>query len=158
MIVEMGRGMPVSAVSRMVGINEDSVWRILKHYVDEARKNQDISDLNILGTDAFSAEKHLVYVTLFYDTKNSRVVHIEEGKDSDVFGKFIVKHPFLDQSKIDHITIDMYPSYTSVAKQYFPSSEIVFDHFHVIKMMNYALDRNKKKRGKGKFNTETHQI
>ena len=145
MIVEMGREMPVSAVSRMVGINEDSVWRILKHYVDEARKNQDISDLNILGIDAFSDEKHLVYVTLFYDTKNSRVVHIEEGKDSDVFGKFIVKHPFLDQSKIDHITIDMYPSYISVAKQYFPASEIVFDHFHVIKMMNDALDRIRRK-------------
>ena len=37
LIVEMGREMPVSAVSHMVGINEDSVWRILKHYVEEAK-------------------------------------------------------------------------------------------------------------------------
>ena len=83
--MEMGREMPVSAVARIVGINEDSVWRILKHHVDEARKNQDISDLNILGIDEFSVEKHHVYVTLFYDTKNSRVIHIEDGKESDVF-------------------------------------------------------------------------
>ena len=80
MIVEMGREMAVSAVAKIVEIKEDSVSRILKHYVDEARKNQDISDLNILGIDAFSAEKHHVYVALFYDTKNSRVVDIEEGK------------------------------------------------------------------------------
>ena len=53
MIVEMGREMPVSAVARIVGNNEDSVWRILKHYVDEAGKNQDISDLSILGIDEF---------------------------------------------------------------------------------------------------------
>ena len=38
MIVHTRREMPVSAIARMVGINEDSVWRILKHYVDQARK------------------------------------------------------------------------------------------------------------------------
>ena len=145
MVVEMCREMPVSAVSRIVGVNADSVWRILKHYVDEARKDQDLSHINILGIDEFSVEKHHVYVTLFYDIRNSRVIHIEEGKESDVFGKFIRKHPFLDPSKIDHITMDMYPSYISGAKQYFSAAEIVFDHFHVIKMMNDTLDRIRRK-------------
>ena len=50
MVAEMCREMPVSAVSRMVGIDE------------------------------FSVEKHHVYVTLFYDIRNSRVVDIEEVK------------------------------------------------------------------------------
>ncbi len=145
LVVEMSREMPVSAVSRIVEINEDSVWRILKHYVEEARKDQDLSDLNILGIDEFSVEKHHVYVTLFYDIRNSRVIHIEEGKESNVFERFIRKHPFLDTSRIDHITMDMYPSYISGAKEYFSQSEIVFDHFHVIKMMNDTLDRIRRK-------------
>ena len=34
--------MPVSAVARIVRTNENSVWRILKHYVDEARKDIDL--------------------------------------------------------------------------------------------------------------------
>ncbi len=50
-----------------------------------------------------------MYVTLFFDIKNSRVIHIEEGKDSDVFGNVIMKHPFLDAKNIKHITMDMYP-------------------------------------------------
>jgi len=70
--------MPVSSVARIVGIHEDSVWRILKHYVDEARKDQDLSDLKVLGIDEFSVEKHHVYATLFYDIRKSRVIHIEE--------------------------------------------------------------------------------
>jgi transposase len=115
MIVEMGREMPVSAVSRMVGIDE------------------------------FSVEKHHVYVILFYDIKNSRIIHIEDGKESDVFGKFIMTHPFLDPAGIENITMDMYPSYISGAKEYFPDSSIVFDHFHVIKMMNETLDRIRRK-------------
>jgi len=59
----MGKEMPVSSVVRIVGIHEDSVWRILKHYVDEARKSQDLSHIKILGIDEFSVEKHHVYVT-----------------------------------------------------------------------------------------------
>ncbi len=148
MIVEMGREMPVSSVSRMVGINEDSVWRILKHYVEEARKDQDISDLSVLGIDEFSVERHHVYVTLFYGIKNSRVIHIEEGKESDVFMRFLQKNPFLDPSGIGNITMGMYPSYISGAKQYFPDSSIVFDHFHVIKMINDTLDRIRRKEAK----------
>ncbi|QRF74545.1 Transposase [Thermoplasmatales archaeon] len=145
MVVEMGKEMPVSSVARIVGINEDSVWRILKHYVDEARKDQDLSGISVLGIDEFSVEKHHVYVTLFYDIKNSRVIHIEEGKDSDVFMKFMQKNPFLDVRNIEHITMDMCPPYISGAKRYFPDSSIVFDHFHVIKMMNDALDRIRRK-------------
>ena len=145
MIVEMGREMSVSAVSRIVGINDDSVWRILKHHVDGARKDVDLSDLKVLGIDEFSVEKHHVYVTLFYDTKNSRVIHIEDGKESDVFMRFMQKHPFLDPSGIEHITMDMYPSYISGAKEHFPDSSIVFDHFHVIKMMNDVLDKIRRK-------------
>jgi transposase len=137
--------MPVSAVSRIVGINEDSVWRILKHYVEDARKSEDISDLKTPGIDEFSVEKHHVYVTLFYDIKNSRIIHIGDDKESDVFGKFIMKHPFLDPAGIENIIMDMYPSYISGAKQYFPDSSIVFDHFHVIKMMNDTLDRIRRK-------------
>ena len=133
MVVEMCREMPVSAVSRIVEINEDSVCRILKHYVDQARKEQDLSDISVLGIDEFSVEKHHVYVTLFYDIKNSRVIHIERGKESDVFERFITKHPFLD------------PSYISGVREYFPNSSIVFDHFHVIKMMNDTLDRIRRK-------------
>ena len=80
LVVEMGKEMPVSAVARIVGINEDSVWRILRHYVDEARKEVDLSDLNILGVDEFPVEKHHEYVTLFYDTKNSRANTHRGGK------------------------------------------------------------------------------
>ena len=57
--------MPISPVARIVQIHYDSVWRILEHYVDEARKEQDISGLSVLGIDEFSVEKHHVYVTLF---------------------------------------------------------------------------------------------
>jgi transposase len=126
-------------------VHEDSVWRILKHYVDEAGKDQDHSGLSVLGIYEFSVEKHHVYVTLFYDIRNSRVIHIEDGKESDVSMRFLQKNPFLDGKNIEHITMDMYPTYISGAKQYFPDSSIVFVHFPVIRMMDDTLDRIRRK-------------
>ena len=137
--------MSAFVVARTVQIHEDSVWRILKHYVAEVRKDQDLSDLNIIRFDEFSVGKHYIYVTLFYYIKNSRVIHIEEGKYSGILMKFSQKNPFVDVENIDHITMDMYPLYISDAKEYFPSSRIVVGHFHVRKVMNDALERIRRK-------------
>jgi len=60
-------------------------------------------------------EKHHVYVTLFYDIRKSMVIHVEDGKDSGVFMNFMQKNPFLNSKNIEHITMDMYPSYISGA-------------------------------------------
>ena len=38
MVTMLSQEMPISAVARMVGINEDSVWKILINYVDEAKE------------------------------------------------------------------------------------------------------------------------
>ena len=37
--------------------------------------------------------------------------------------------------------MDMYPAFKSGAREYFPKATIVFDKFHVIKMMNDSVDR-----------------
>ena len=58
MVTMLSQEMPVSAVAKIVQIQGDSVWRILKHYVDEARKDQDHSGISVLGIDEFSVEKH----------------------------------------------------------------------------------------------------
>ena len=48
MVTTLSLEMPVSAVARIVQIHEDSVWRLLRHYVDETKKCLDLSDLNVL--------------------------------------------------------------------------------------------------------------
>lgn len=112
--MEMGSYMSVSAVARIAGINDDSVWRILKHYVDEARKSRDLSDPNISGIDEFFFEKHHVYVALFYDTKNARVIHIGEN-ESDGFLKFMTKHLPLIQRTLN--TSPRHASFIHIRRQ-----------------------------------------
>ena len=138
----MCKEMIVSYVAEMVNIHEESVWRILTHYVEKARENTDLSNLEAIGVDEISVKKGHQYITLFYDIREARVIHIESGKGKDVFKKFRNKiSEKVNPEMIQHVSMDMYPAYKGGAKEYFSNAKIVYDKFHIIKMMNDAIDK-----------------
>ena len=142
LIVAMSKEMTVSAIADMVNVHEDSLWRILSHYVKEAMVKTNLSNLDIIGVDEISVKKGHSYVTLFYDLNKDRVIHIENGKGKDGFRKF---RDFLstktNPDNIRYISMDMSPAFKSGAKEYFPNAKVVFDKFHIVKMMNDAIDK-----------------
>jgi len=142
LIVTLCKEMPVSAVAGISNVHEDSIWRILSHYVDSARKNVDLSQLNTVGVDELSIKKGHQYITLFYDLKESRVIHIENGKSREVFNglKDTISEK-IDPEQIKYLSMDMYPAYKGGAKEYFPNTKIVYDKFHIIKLMNDTIDK-----------------
>lgn len=62
--------MTPSAVADMTNIHADSIWKIIGHYVDEAREKVDLSELDTVGINEISVKKGHQYITLFYDMKN----------------------------------------------------------------------------------------
>lgn len=142
LVVTMCRQMPVSAVADLVDLHEDSVWRILKHYVGKAREEVDVSNLKVVGVDELSVKKHHNYLTVFYDLERARVIHVEKDKTKDVFKglRDYVKKANGNPDQVDCISMDMYPAYVGGAEEYF-NAKIVYDKFHVIKQMNDAVDK-----------------
>lgn len=142
LIVALCKEMTPSAVADLTNIHADSVWRILGHYVDEAREKVDLSKLDTVGIDEISVKKGHQYITLFYDIKGSRVIHIEEGKKMDVFkGLKTTLSKKIDPKQIKHISMDMYPAFKAGAKEYFPDAAVAFDKFHIIKQVNDSIDK-----------------
>jgi transposase len=132
------REMPVSSVSLFLHTGQDSVWRILKHYVDKARENMNLSGIENIGVDEIAIMKGHKYETIFYDHGERRVIHTELGKKNTVFRKLKKKLP--EPGKVKTISMDMARWYILGVGKYFPKSQIVFDHFHLIKGMNDTVD------------------
>jgi transposase len=146
LIVAMSKEMSVSSIAELINIHENSVWIILAHYVEEARAKMDLSELDTIGVDEISVKKGHSYVTLFYDLNNSRVIHIENGKKKSVFKNFReVLSRKVDPDNIKYISMDMYPAFKGGAREYFPNAKIVYDKFHIVKMMNDAIDKVRRK-------------
>lgn len=146
LIVAMSKEMTVSSIAELVNVHEDSLWRILTHYVEKAMSKVDLSDLDTIGVDEISVKKGHSYVTLFYDLKKARVIHIEKGKKKSVFKNF---RDFLSKKlnpdNIKYISMDMYPAFKGGAREYFSNAKIVYDKFHIVKMMNDAIDKVRRK-------------
>ena len=146
LIVAMSDVMPVSAVADIVSLNEESVWRILAHYVNKALENVDLSDVDTIGIDEISVKKGHQYITLFYDFNETRVIHIEPGKGKDALKRFKkVMEDKIETNQIKYISMDMSPAFISGAKEYFPDAKVVFDKFHVVKMANDTIDKVRRK-------------
>ena len=65
--------MPVSSASLFLRTGQDSVWRVLKYYVEDARKNVDLSGIENIGVDEIAIMKGHNYETIFYDHRERRV-------------------------------------------------------------------------------------
>src|SRR5699024_43380 len=135
--------MPVLAVARKVGEHDTRLWRIFNYYVDKAVEKIDISNVKNIAMDETSRTRGLKYVTIFIDMDTKQVIFITTGKSSAVLQEFCL---FLDskgvsRSQIKEFCCDMSPAFISGIEENFPDASITFDKFHVMKMVNEALDK-----------------
>lgn len=144
LVIELARnGMTVKAISRIVGENDTLLWRMLEHYVDKARAGEDYSRVKSVGVDETSQKKGHVYLTLFADAEASKVLFVTEGKDHETVEKFredLIAHGG-DAASITEFSLDMSKAFIKGIKESFPNAELTFDRYHVISLLNRAVDK-----------------
>jgi len=142
MIMTLVKSMPVKTLAAFVGEHDTRIWRILHHYVDKGRNQVDHSMVKNVGVDETSSKKGHNYVSLFVDLDKSRILFATEGKDSLTVERFqedLVAHNGTVES-ITEFCSDMSPAFIKGVKKYFPTSSLTFDKFHIMKIVNEAVD------------------
>lgn len=143
MVVALGRnGLTAMAIARIVGEHDTLVWRILEHYVAEARSRDSHASTTNVGVDETSRTKGHVYVTIFADMVAARVLTVTEGKDHKTVEGFVgdfIAHGGCPE-KVTDFSLDMSAAFIKGIRENFPVSKMTFDRFHVISLMNEAVD------------------
>ena len=139
----MAKEMAVAGTATIMNCLQASLWRILAHYVEATVAREDYSGLTKVGVDECSKRKGHQYITTFCDLDESRVVHVAEGRDSGTFADF---SRFLDAHGVDHgqstdVCMDMWEAYLKGARNEFPKAAVTFDRYHVMVLMNKAIDQ-----------------
>ena len=134
--------MPVAAASQILHEWDTRLWRIAHAYVDKAVEEQSLSSLTAVGVDETSRRKGHSYITAFVDLHEKGAVFVTPGKDAatlEAFKDFLETHGGHAENVRD-ISMDMSPAFIKGAEEHFPEAAITFDKFHVMKLMNKALD------------------
>lgn len=142
-VMELMKEMPVAAVARKVGEHDTRLWRIFHYYVERAMNNLDFSSVSRIAIDETSSKRGHEYVTLFVDVDTKLVMFATEGKDSKVLKHFLgfLKTKEIDPENIKEVCCDMSPAFIKGVETELPKAHITFDKFHVMKLMNEALDQ-----------------
>jgi transposase len=137
------REMPVVRVAQILGVNPQRVWTVFEHWVSNARMKDDPSSITRLGVDETSSKKGHSYVTIGVDLNESRVIHAIEGKGKDALAG-IAKHlkfKGVQADQIKELSMDLSPAFIAGAKESFPTAQITFDRFHIVKLLNEAMNK-----------------
>ena len=92
-----------------------------------------------IGIDEFAVRKWYVYKTIVVDLKSGRIIYVGDGKGADALDGFWerVRRKEID---IKYVATDLSAAFISSVYENSPNAVHVFDHFHVIKLMNEKLD------------------
>ena len=142
-IMALAKEMPVNAIARLVNEHDTRLWRILHHYVETARSEQDYSDVEEFGVDETSSKRGHNYITTFVDMAKSKVLFATPGKDAGTLTAFEedLKAHGGSPKQIKEVCCDMSPAFISGIEDTFQDAEITFDKFHVMKIINDAVDQ-----------------
>ena len=146
MVIEMCRHMPIHTVSAMINETDNKLWRLLDKYVEEVRELEDFSEIKAVGLDETSRAKGHEYVTLFVDLEERRTLFVTDGKDSQTVKKFTedLKYHNGNPDKIKDVSSDMSKAFIKGVGEYLPNAKITFDKFHILKLINTAVDTVRK--------------
>jgi transposase len=135
--------MPVKAVADLIGEHDTRVWRIVHHYVDQARAGEDFSGVTTVGADETSFRRGQDYVTVFADLDRRRVVFATPGRDHQTYEKFVAELEAHggNGKQVEQVSQDMSEAYLKGALKYLPNAEITFDRFHVKAKLSEAIDK-----------------
>jgi len=138
--------MPINSAAQILKVWAPRLWRLFDYWVEQARSKIDLSGLQKIGIDETSSRKGHKYVTLSVDIDKKRVIFACPGKDENTITKL---HNYLETKEIkledvSQFSIDMSPAFIAGIQKEFPDSSIVFDRFHVKKLLNQSMDTLRK--------------
>ena len=122
------------------GISWVTAGKIAQRVVAEKLDGSLLENLHFIGVDEISYGRPKKFLTVVVDHERGRVVWAAEGKSSETLGQFFQLLGAERSSRIEVVTMDMSAAYIKSVAEQVPHAEIVFDRFHVVRLLLDAID------------------
>jgi transposase len=138
-VLDMLRFGTIRSVAQYLGVGWDLVKNIHKERLQFLYRKIPLKGVEVIGIDEFSFKEGHHYMTVVTDLRTGRVLHAVEGK-----GKEDIR-PFLETlarkaKKLEAVAMDMSSAYFWAVHEVLPHVDVVFDRFHIMALMNQAID------------------
>lgn len=129
----------IKDVAALLCVSWDTVKGIHKRYLKRKYAPPKIKSVRRIGIDEFATRKGHVYMTIVVDLDTGRIIHVGNGKGKDALTPFWKRVRRLGV-KIEVVATDLSGAFITSVMENAPDATLVFDHFHVVKLMNDTVD------------------
>jgi len=138
-VLALRREMSITAVAKFTGLHWQSVKEIEKRYLAKKYAKVSLGSVRRLGIDEVYLGRKFGFITVVRNMDSGAVLFIGKGKGG------VALDPLKSRlrrkaGQIEAVAMDMSNAYSSWIGEVLPNAEIVYDHFHVIKLMNERMD------------------
>ena len=136
-------------VARRLGISAETVGRIVKNQLQDAKTIDPQRVIRDVGMDEISLKKrHKLYVTVLTDLTDParpRLLAVKPGRD-EAAGRACLECLTPEQrAQVHSYRVDMGQAFNNACQGLLPNAKGVTDRFHVAKLWNETLDGLRKK-------------
>jgi len=139
-VIELSRVMTIQDIALHLNVSWDIVKDIQKRSLQKKYRRIRLCGLREIAIDEIAIGRGHKYLTVVLDLCSGAVIFIGDGKGADALKPFW-KRLKRARAKIWAVAMDMSPAYISAVQNNLPKADIVFDHFHVVKLYNDKLSQ-----------------
>lgn len=131
--------MTMSDVAALTLLSWDTVKAITKTHLAKDYGKPALRGVRYLGIDEIHLGKKTRYYTIVIDLEDGRILWAKPGRGQAALQGFW-RRLRAAKAKIKAVATDMSAAYWSAVLEHLPDAALVFDKFHILKLMNERLD------------------
>jgi transposase len=137
-VLELRKVMTILDLAIHLGVSEWFVRTIEKEHLQTHFAKPRLKETTKIAIDELSIGGGHRYLTIVLDLTSGAILHVGEGKGADALEPFW-RRLKASRATIDAVAMDMSKAYIFAVTKHLPEATIVFDKFHVVKLMNDKL-------------------
>ena len=137
-VLELSRYMTIQDIGRHLGVSWDIVKDIQKRHLRKHYAQPQLTQVRQIAIDEICIGRGYRFLTLVLDLETGAILFVGEGKKAESLRPFW-RRLRAARANVEAVAIDMSPAYLSAVEENLPAATVVFDHFHIIKLMNEKL-------------------
>lgn len=136
--LELLRHMTIQDVAAHLGVGWDLIKEIQKRHLQRHFARPRLRHLKQIAIDEISVGRGHRYLTVVLDLHSGAVVFVGDGKGADALRPFW-KRLRRSRAQVQAVAADLSPAYQQAVREHLPDAALVFDRFHLVKLLNEKL-------------------
>ncbi|MDY4011155.1 MAG: ISL3 family transposase [Fusobacterium gastrosuis] len=131
-------------IAKEYNISIATVQRIMDKFY-QIKKKELISLPENICIDEFksTADADGAMSCIFANADTKKAIEILENRKRDSLIEYFARYSLEERNKVKTICMDIYAPYMSLAAKMFPKAKIILDRFHIINLINRALNKTR---------------